>query len=575
MVPAAILCGLALAAATGGARVTLEPDVPIHDPATSSWINSGRAPSETVMDISVVLTLGAGRRQDLERKLFDVSDPNHPDYGRHLSKPQIAELLAVPEATIERVRAHFFAHGAKAATPSVFRDVLAVTASVQSVEAALATTISTFTHKERSDVTILRASAAYSLPATLAADVDMAGELLQFPALRVTPRFDGTDLVEEGASDTWPDATCGPAKCVKMVTPAILGERYTVPVNESTPGEALSTMAVAEFQGQYFRPADLVTFSTACSVDVSVSTIVGGNKPIPGVEAMLDIEYIKAMSQGTNLTVVYSQGFSLLKWAEEIMALDSPPLVHSVSYGNDEKQQSGGAYMDSVNTAFMKAGTLGLSILFASGDQGVCGREGCGVFKKRFKPDFPGGSPYHTSVGGTDFAERSVIGEETTWSDGGGGFSDHFDIPAYQAAAVASFKNISAAAGLLPPQTMWNNTGRGYPDVAALGGQKNPYCVVAGGRFEGVAGTSASTPVVAGIFARLNGLRLAAGKPPLGFLNPFIYQNAASFNDITTGSNEGCGFASAGWPAAAGWDAVTGVGTPNYAKLAEAVARLP
>lgn len=46
---------------------------------------------------------------------------------------------------------------------------------------------------------------------------------------------------------------------------------------------------------------------------------------------------------------------------------------------------------------------------------------------------------------------------------------------------------------------------------------------MAGGA-EGVAGTSAASPTAAAIFARLNGVRLAAGKPPLGFLNPFIYQ---------------------------------------------------
>ena len=91
---------------------------------------------------------------------------------------------------------------------------------------------------------------------------------------------------------------------------------------------------------------------------------------------------------------------------------------------------------------------------------------------------------------------------------------------------------------------------RRYPDIAALGGQKNPYCVVVNGKrhaaasgnalrlainphgrapcvaggAEGVAGTSAASPTAAAIFARLNGVRLAAGKPPLGFLNPFIYQ---------------------------------------------------
>jgi tripeptidyl-peptidase-1 len=80
----------------------------------------------------------------------------------------------------------------------------------------------------------------------------------------------------------------------------------------------------------------------------------------------------------------------------------------------------------------MKAGVRGISILFASGDQGVCGRSGCGLFAKRFKPDFPGGSPYITVVGGTDFETKNVVGNETTWADGGGGFSDTFAIPSWQ-----------------------------------------------------------------------------------------------------------------------------------------------
>ena len=64
----------------------------------------------------------------------------------------------------------------------------------------------------------------------------------------------------------------------------------------------------------------------------------------------------------------------------------------------------------------------------------------------------------------------------------------------------------------------------GYPDISALGGTKNRYCVVTDGGVRGVAGTSASCPVAAAVFARLNGVRLAAGKPVMGFLNPFIYQ---------------------------------------------------
>merc|ERR1719261_2063133 len=256
-------------------------------------------------------------------------------------------------------------------------------------------------------------------------------------------------------------------------------------------------MAVAEFQGQHFEHSDLSTFTKACHKNTTVEKVVGGNLEYPGVEAELDIEYIKAVAPNAPLTVVYNSEYSLLGWANQITSMSDAPLVHSVSYGNDEKQQVSTEYMLSCNTGFMKAGAKGISILFASGDQGVCGREGCGYFSKRFKPDFPAASPYITAVGGTDFA-GSTIGDETSWVASGGGFSDTFDMPEYQKAAVAAYKSSSDAD--LPPQSMWNNTGRGYPDVAALGGNKNPYCIVHDGRIAGVAGTSASAPVVAGIF---------------------------------------------------------------------------
>jgi tripeptidyl-peptidase-1 len=224
--------------------------------------------------------------------------------------------------------------------------------------------------------------------------------------------------------------------------------------------------------------------------------------------------------------------------------------------------------MESVNTAFMKAGTMGLSVLFASGDQGVCGREGCGEgTRKRFKPDFPGGSPYQTSVGGTDFY-GTTIGEETAWRSGGGGFSDTFPIPAYQKDAVASYKKDLAAAGLLPDASLYNDTGRGYPDVAALGGTKDPYCINIG-RWAGVAGTSAACPVVSAIFARLNSILLAKGNPPLGFLNPFIYAHPEAFQDVTHGINSDT--QTAGFTAIKGWDAATGWGTPNFEALKKIV----
>ena len=125
-------------------------------------------------------------------------------------------------------------------------------------------------------------------------------------------------------------------------------------------------------------------------------------------------------------------------------------------------------------TEFQKLSVRGASLLCASGDQGVMGRSG--YENKVFHPDFPASSPYITSVGGTDFVTKTTIGDEMAWVDGGGGFSNHFEIPSFQASAVAAFKNASAQKGLLPPAAMYNNTGRGYPDVSALAGEQNREC---------------------------------------------------------------------------------------------------
>ena len=71
----------------------------------------------------------------------------------------------------------------------------------------------------------------------------------------------------------------------------------------------------------------------------------------------------------------------------------------------------------------------------------------------------------------------------------------------------------------------------------------------------------------------LNDARAAAGKSPVGFLNPFIYANPGVFNDIQAGNNPGCG--TEGFTAISGWDPVTGFGTPDYQRMLEAALALP
>ena len=175
-----------------------------------------------------------------------------------------------------------------------------------------------------------------------------------------------------------------------------------------------------------------------------------------------------------------------------------------------------------------------------------------------FVPTFPAGSPWVTAVGATESQGPEVCARFSS-----GGFSNYWARPAYQDEAVSAyFKN----AQNLPDQSRYNNSGNGFPDVAAQG---VGFAVRCGGFWnEGVAGTSCSSPTFTGILSLVNEERLKAGKSSLGFLNPLIYKTlgpSGVFNDITDGSNPGCG--TDGFYAASGWDPVTGWGTPDFQKI--------
>jgi subtilase family serine protease len=259
------------------------------------------------------------------------------------------------------------------------------------------------------------------------------------------------------------------------------------------------------------------------------------------------------------------------------------------------------------NQGFAAAGLRGISIMVSSGDSGAHGRTDDGCSTPKTRPDWPTASPYILAVGATALKKGTAVplaspkspfclkppitfqkcassGTEIVASTAtgalivsGGGFSNVASTPAWQAAAV---KTYLAAGGLLPPaKTDYNATGRAYPDVSALG---HNYPILASQAWVAVDGTSCSSPVFASIIALANSARLAAGKKTLGFVNPAIYQIAAStptaFNDVTLGDNkcteQGCAAGCTGFGAVKGFDAATGFGTPNIPILVAALAAL-
>jgi kumamolisin len=223
----------------------------------------------------------------------------------------------------------------------------------------------------------------------------------------------------------------------------------------------------------------------------------------------------------------------------------------TVSYGGCER---GAAQETAVmNTLFQQAQAEGQQWFFASGDTGTDGcRDGAG--NKHITAGWPTSSPYIVGVGGTEIGNG---GGEIAWnqnsakngeSAGGGAPSEIFSKPAYQM-------------GKTP-----NDNARDTPDIAAIAGGGGVF-IAYHNQHGTVGGTSAAAPVCAGAWALVD--QGKGGKGITDALTKIYGLTTASgaFNDVTVGDNGGPDGKSAGFPAGAGYDLATGLGSPNVAKL--------
>lgn len=282
-------------------------------------------------------------------------------------------------------------------------------------------------------------------------------------------------------------------------------------------------------------------------------------------------------------------------WHENVQCgVFEPTSVISISYGEPEASLPA-AYQQRQCNEFLKLGLQGVSIIVSSGDNGVSESTGClGPDATIFSPSYPANCPYVTSVGATKvYPGRTIFEPESVAFvqfpyplnaskydySSGGGFSNIYSAPSYQTSAVANFfqnhnpsypyyetsnGTIDTSGGL------YNRLGRGIPDVSANGDNIATYVQ---GQFTLGAGTSASTPIFASIINRINDERLFAGKKTVGFINPVLYAHPEMLNDITNGTNPGCG--TEGFSAVTGWDPASGLGTPNFEKMVGVWLSLP
>ncbi|KAM9788056.1 tripeptidyl-peptidase 1 [Syngnathus typhle] len=535
----------------------LEYDQNVLVPA--DWTRVGRVKPTEKLELTFALT--QQNVDVLEETLRVVSDPDSPQYGKYLQLEEVASLVRPSDASLKAVRGWLQSHGVTNCSTVHTQDFLQCNLTAEVAEVLLPG--SKFQRYLRDGHPIVRSSAPYSVPDDVAQHLDFVGGLHRFP-----PRGHKASKEMRRSDNTFHLG----------VTPAVLRARYNMTAADVGSAQN-NSQAVAQFLEQFYSPADLAEFMSLyggsfqhlSKVDRVVGTQGTGKA---GLEASLDVEYIMSTGASIPTWVFTNPGRHesqepFLRWVVLLSNMSDLPWVHTISYGDDEDSLST-AYMQRINTEFMKAGVRGLSLLFASGDSGA----GCWHMTKEqnsFRPSFPASSPYVTTVGGTSFKNPFKVTYEVTDYISGGGFSNVFKMPDYQASAVAGY--LKTVAATLPPKSYFNVSGRAYPDMAAL--SDNYWVVVNRVPMPWVSGTSASTPVVGGMFSLINDKRLMKGLPVLGFLNPRLYKlKGQALFDVTEGCHLACldeqvqgqGFCSA--PA---WDPVTGWGTPNYPELLTAL----
>ncbi|EGO26347.1 hypothetical protein SERLADRAFT_436158 [Serpula lacrymans var. lacrymans S7.9] len=565
----------------------------------------------------------------MDEYLYDVSVPMSPNYGNHWTAAEVAAKFAPSHDSIDTIHSWLMHSGIQPERIKLTQSKgwIKVDATVEEAESLLQADFRVYTHetgKEHVACESYRLPAhiaphvdfvipTVNFDANLAKPSDTTSDptLYELPDDGNGPKIVGTVDPIVGLAGELKD-------CDKKITPACLRALYDIhyePVSTSK-----NSYGIMEYTPETYVQSDMDLFAKTyiSGVDHFTPNVVSiernvnqtQHKGFPHVEANLDLQYGMTLVTSKQKVTIYQLEtgasindffdavdgfFCTSKGADpDILARDAtypdpgpseyrklrncgtvkPANVISTSYGLSEAHIS-------LRTAarqcaeYGKLGLMGVTVLYSSGDNGVAGvGKACLLATgsptssgKVFNPTFPSTCPYITSVGATQIDHDSSVFEPESACErviySSGGFSNYFAMPEYQKDAVQRYlKNYPPSY----PASIWNSTGksRAFPDLSANGAN---YVVAIDGKFNLVYGTSASSPVIGAILTMINDARLAVGKKPIGFINPAIYSSAFSgaFNDITKGSNPGCG--TLGFNSTPGWDPVTGLGTPNFPKL--------
>jgi kumamolisin len=512
-------------------------------------------------DQVITVTVMLRRRAEVPRAL--VEGP------QTISTSELGDRYGADPADAQLVSEVLGSYGLNVTETHLASRRLMVSGTITAMQAAFGTTLTTVTspHPDGSgNVQHRYRTGSLSVPARLTGVITAVLGLDDRPQARAQfrrgPSFGSRAAVdkEDGTGAAAPVAPAAPAAKGGPLTAPQVASFYQFPAGTDGTGQ---TVAIIELGGGY-TASDLSTYFSGLGLAVPSVTAVGvdGAANSPGQEAdgevELDIEVVGGVAPGAVQVVYFAantdQGF--IDAISQAVHATPAPIAVSISWGQSEDQWSAQS-RTAMDEAFADAAALGATVTVAAGDNGSSDDPST---QSGVHADFPASSPNALACGGTRLIGNTssfAITSEVVWNElasnegaGGGGISDVFPLPSYQANAG------------VPTSASGGKAGRGVPDVAGNADPVTGYLVVVDGQQEPIGGTSAVAPLWAGLIARL---AQATGKR-FGLLQPILYAGAAAgaaapgFNDVTEGNN-------GAYKAGPGWDACTGLGSPNGAAL--------
>jgi len=329
-------------------------------------------------------------------------------YGAHLSKEQVAELVAPHPDTLELVHSWLGHYSVPSSSVSVAHggsSLMLAGVPISQANNLLGASYQLYRHVETNE-TVLR-TVGYSLPAALHAHVQTVAPTTSFASphtrLRAPREHSGRVAARLAKVESGEPVTVLSNREVNdETTPSFLRWQYNTWGYTPSATER-NALGVVGFEGHYPSPWDLGAFMNKYRyggyATFSVKEINGGgyDPSNPHPEANLDIQYAQAIAYPTP-HIFYSTGRgpsgkedAYLSWLNYILKQPSIPQTITISYGDEEKDYPGENARYTCHL-FAQLGARGVSVLIATGDWGVgngdCGAKG-GPSNVRFATVFP------------------------------------------------------------------------------------------------------------------------------------------------------------------------------------------